>query len=60
VRWEPAEGALGGSDLEVVDSDAGYWLVVPDDPTVELWPTTPTTVFRELCRLFPLATELRA
>ena len=59
VSWEPAEGAIAGRRLEVLDTDGGYWLVVPDDPTVELWPTTPTEVFRGICNLFPLATELR-
>jgi hypothetical protein len=60
TRWEPADGALGGRQLEVLDTDGGYWLVVPDDPTVELWPTTPTAVFRSLCRLFPMTAEVRA
>ena len=55
VSWEPAEGAIAGRRLEVLDTDGGYWLVVPDDPTVELWPTTPTEVFRGICNLFPLA-----
>jgi hypothetical protein len=60
VAWEPAEGALGGRRLEVLDTDGGYWLVVPDDPTVELWPTTPTHVYKALCDLFPVPSELRA
>ncbi len=59
VRWDPAEGAPGGRDLEVLDTDGGYWTVIPDDPTVELWPTTPTAVFRALCRLFPAPSEVR-
>jgi hypothetical protein len=58
ARWEPADGGLGGRDLEVLDTDGGYWLVVPDDPTVELWPATPTAVLRGLCNLFPPVTEL--
>jgi hypothetical protein len=58
VRWEPAEGALPGRELEVIDTDAGYWLVIPDPPTVELWPTTPTAVFRSLAQLFPLTHEI--
>jgi hypothetical protein len=60
VAWDPAEGALGARRLEVLDTDGGYWLVIPDDPTVELWPTTPTAVFRALCDLFPLPGEVRA
>jgi hypothetical protein len=60
ARWEPPDGALPGRALEVLDTDGGYWTVVPDDPTVELWPATPTDVFRALCGLFPLTTELRA
>ena len=45
--------------LEVIDTDGGYWLVIPDDPTVELWPTTPTRVYRALCDLFPTSDEVR-
>jgi len=60
ARWEPAEGALPGRALEVLDTDGGYWIVVPDDPTVELWPSTPTAVFRALCGLFPRVTEVSA
>ena len=60
VAWDPADGALGGRRLEVLDTDGGYWLVVPDDPTVELWPTTPTHVYKALCELFPVPSELRA
>jgi hypothetical protein len=37
----------------------GYGLVIRDDPTVELWPTTPTAVFRALCDLFRLPSEMR-
>ncbi len=58
ARWEPAKGALGGRVLEVLDTDGGYWLVVPDGPRVELWPASPTAVFRGLCGLFPLTAEL--
>ena len=60
TRWEPAAGRLGGRELEVLDTDGGYWIVVPDEPTVELWPSTPTAVLAGLCRVFPLATEMRA
>lgn len=58
ARWAPAEGALPGRELEVIDTDGGYWLVIPDAPTVELWPTTPTAVFRSLAQLFPLSHEI--
>lgn len=58
TRWDPAEGAVAGRVLEVLDTDVGYWLVIPDGPTVELWPTTPTAVFRSLAQLFPLTHEL--
>jgi hypothetical protein len=57
-RWQPAEGSAGVRAVEVVDSDAGMWLVIPSDPTVELWPTTPTTVFRLIAGLFPRDDEL--
>jgi hypothetical protein len=59
ASWEPADGQLGGRALEVLDTDGGYWLVLRDGPRVELWPVSPTTVFRGLCRLFPLTSELR-
>jgi hypothetical protein len=59
ASWEPAEGQLGGRALEVLDTDGGYWLVLRDGPRVELWPVSPTTVFRGLCRLAPLTSELR-
>jgi hypothetical protein len=57
-RWEPSEGSAGVRVLEVIDSDAGMWLVIPSDPTVELWPTTPTAVFRLITGLFPRDDEL--
>ena len=59
ATWDPAEGALGGRDLEVLDTEDGYWLVIPDDPTIELWPTTPTAIFRGLCGLLPTFEEVR-
>jgi hypothetical protein len=59
ASWEPADGQLGGRALEVLDTDGGYWLVLRDGPRVELWPVSPTAVFRGLCRLFPLTSELR-
>ena len=59
ATWDPAEGALSGRDLEVLDTEDGYWLVIPDDPTIELWPTTPTAVFRGLCGLLPTFEEVR-
>ncbi|MDA0137580.1 hypothetical protein [Solirubrobacter deserti] len=60
ATWEPADGALGGRDIEVLDTEDGYWLVIPDDPTVELWPATPTAVFRGLCGLLPTFEEVRS
>jgi hypothetical protein len=58
ATWEPAPGSTGARVVEVLDTDAGLWLVVPDDPGVELWPTTPTAVFRLLCALLPRDREL--
>lgn len=60
AHWDPADGALSGRDVEVLDTDDGYWLVVPDGPDVELWPSSATDVFRGLCQVFPLPTEVRA
>jgi hypothetical protein len=59
AAWTPADGAVGGRQLEILDTESGYWLIVPDDPTIELWPTTPTAVFRGLCGLFPTDKEMR-
>jgi len=59
VRWERAEHEVVGRSLEVLDTGAGYWLVVPGEQSVELMPATPTDVFRALCRVFPLASEVR-
>jgi hypothetical protein len=58
ARWRPASGAPGGRDLEVLDTQDGYWMVIPDHPTIELWPTTPTAVFSGLCAVFPRMGEL--
>jgi hypothetical protein len=60
ATWDPADGALGGRDLEVLDTEDGYWLVIPDDPTIELWPATATAIFRGLCGLLPTFDEVRA
>ena len=54
TRWDET----GGRELEVLDTDGGYWLVVPDDPTVELWPVTPSAVLGGLCMLFPPTSEV--
>jgi hypothetical protein len=59
ATWDPAEGALSGRDLEVLDTEDGYWLVIPDDPTIELWPATATAIFRGLCGLLPTVEEVR-
>jgi hypothetical protein len=58
ARWQPAEGSPGVRAVEVLDTDAGMWLVVPDGDHVELWPSTPTMVFRRLCALLPRDAEL--
>jgi hypothetical protein len=60
ASWEPAQDSPGVRALEVVDTDAGLWLVIPDLPSVELWPTTPTMVFRLLTGLLPRDHELAA
>ena len=58
VSWDPAPGSPGVRALEVLDTEAGVWLVIPDGDAVELWPSTPTTVFRLLCGLLPRDHEL--
>jgi hypothetical protein len=58
ASWAPARNSPGVRALEVLDTGAGIWLVIPDDPSVELWPTTPTMVFRLLTGLLPRDHEL--
>ncbi len=58
ARWEPSGGSPGVRVVEVLDTDGGLWLVVPDGDAVELWPTTPTTVWRLLAGLLPRDDEL--
>jgi hypothetical protein len=58
ARWEPAPESAGVRALEVVDTDTGVWLVVPDADHVELWPSTPTAVWRLLTALLPRDHEL--
>ena len=58
VSWDPAPGSPGVRALEVLDTDAGVWLVIPDGAAVELWPSTPTMVFRLLTGLLPLDHEI--
>ena len=58
ARWPAAEGSPGVRHVEVLDTEGGLWLVVPDGDDVELWPTTPTTVWRLLSGLLPRDEEL--
>jgi hypothetical protein len=58
ARWPSAPDSPGRRVVEVIDTEAGLWLVVPDEPTVELWPTTPTDVWMQLAGLLPRDEEL--
>jgi hypothetical protein len=58
ARWEPSPESPGVRVVEVVDTDAGMWSVIPDGSRVELWPTTPTKVFRALGGLLPRDHEI--
>ena len=58
ARWRPAPPSPGVRVIEVLDTDAGLWLVFPEEWEVELWPTTPTAVFRQLSVLLPATDEL--
>jgi hypothetical protein len=60
ARWEPSPESPGVRVVEVIDSDAGMWSVIPDGSRVELWPTTPTKVFRALGGLLPRDHEIGA
>jgi hypothetical protein len=60
ARWRPAKDSPGVRVVEVIDTDAGMWSVIPDGGRVELWPTTPTKVFRELAGLLPRDHEMEA
>ena len=44
-------GEQGGEMVEVLDAASGLWLVVPRGQTVELHPTDPAHVWRELTHL---------
>ena len=58
ARWAPAPGSPGVRMIEAIDTGAGVWLVIPDDPEVELWPVTPTVLWRRLTALLPRDEEL--
>lgn len=58
ARWSPAPRSPGVRIVEAIDTEAGVWLVVPDDPDVELWPVTPTILWRRLTALLPRDEEL--
>ncbi len=58
ARWTPAGSSAGRRAVEVLDSDGGVWLVVPDGAAVDLLPCTPTTVFRQLIGLLPDRSEV--
>jgi hypothetical protein len=58
ARWRPSAASPGVRAVEVVDTEDGLWHVVPDGPEVELWPSTPTHVFRQLAALLPRDAEL--
>jgi len=55
ASWGPEDGRA----VEVVDTDAGLWLVLPGPDRVELVPTTPSGVFGLLCALLPDDDELQ-
>ena len=44
--------------VEVIDTDAGLWLVASVDGEVEVTHARPTEVFRRLCALVPEPDEL--
>jgi hypothetical protein len=60
ARWPPAPDSPGRRVVEVIDTGAGLWLVVSDEPTVELWPATPTGVWTLLAGILPRDEELAA
>jgi hypothetical protein len=53
ATWRAVSGADEARAVEVIDTQAGLWLVTPADDTVELFPTTPSTVFLLLAALMP-------
>jgi hypothetical protein len=60
ARWQPTRESPGVRVVEVIDTDAGMWSVIPDGSRVELWPTTPTKVFQGLAGLLPRDHEMEA
>jgi len=58
ARWARSPASPGVRVVEVVDTRDGLWLVTPDDPYVELSPSTPSAVFEALVRLLPRDADL--
>lgn len=56
-RQSPTESE-GLAEIEVLDTDAGLWLIVSAPPQVELRPATSTAVFAHLAALASAAREL--
>jgi len=58
-RWpSPTRSMPGEHGVEVLDAEHGLWLVVPDGADIELWPTTPSQVWRRLVGLVPANEEV--
>jgi hypothetical protein len=58
ARWSAPAGAPSTRTIEVIDCLTGLWRVSATGDQVELEPTTPTAVWRELVGLLPSDQEL--
>lgn len=60
MRWTGPGGHPVGRTVHVADVEAGLFLVERDEAGATLWPTTASTVWRQLIRLLPDTDELGA
>ncbi len=51
ATWTLEDGTTGGDGLEVLDAEAGLWVLQPRDDELLAWPVTPTFVWRHMVRL---------
>ena len=58
AMWLTEPERVARRSVEVIDTDAGLWLVAPVEGEVDVTHARPTEVFRRLCALLPEPDEL--
>jgi hypothetical protein len=58
MAWSDPRSGLTGRAVQVIDAEAGLFLVDDDGERTTLWPTTPSAVWRLLVLLLPKSDEL--